>query len=114
MTETNPILSSGISAVSRELPNSRSIITCPPGYFVLRAPGVFEDEPNLRRSAIVAWDVYDGSARPVTTDPSPSADELAYAIEFPDGHVEAQNTSWKDVRQYCTSNNLGPVELLDE
>lgn len=92
----------------------RVIIPCLPGHFELRPPGVFEDERNLRRSAVIAWEVYGRCAYPITADPGSCDEDLPYAIEFPDGHVEAQNTSWKSVQQYCGSNNLGPVELLDE
>ena len=84
------------------------------GTFVLRPPGISENEQNLRRVAVVAWRVVDDKAVPVTTDPALTSDELDYAVEFPDGHVEADNTSWTSVAQYCFSNGLGPVELLDE
>ena len=91
-----------------------AVVTCPPGYFVLRPPGIEKDEKHLRRVAVVAWRVIEDKAIPVTADPPLTSEELDYAVEFPDGHVEAENTSWVSVDQYCTSNGLGPVELLDE
>jgi hypothetical protein len=99
---------------ARNADSPGTIIPCLAGFFELRPPGLFEDERNLRRSAVIAWEVHGGMALPITADPAPCGQALPYAIEFPDGHVEAENTSWKSVQHYCQSNNLGPVELLDE